>query len=170
MSRAPSFALAAWLLALPILGNAAPRTVGEPVQVVLAELPGKPTGPIAVDYRLAAEPAVGVPLKITITARVEGGVGALRLETSASVPNAVLLTVPSLVTSGDGGYAWELTVVPLTADAGYLNVIVAGEIDGVAQARSVSIPLRTAAAAIRPEVRAEAGTETLIALPVRETP
>ena len=39
--------------------------------------------------------------------------------------------------------------MPLAADAGYLSVIVSGSIDGVAQARSVTLSLRSAAARTR---------------------
>ena len=66
-------------------------------------------------------------------------------------------------------YAWELTVVPLAADAGYLSVIVAGTIDGVEQARSVTIALRSTVPAEAPEVTITDG-EALIALPVQESP
>ena len=46
------------LVALPIAAVAAPRTLDESARAAHFELPGKPTGPIAVDYRLAAVPAV----------------------------------------------------------------------------------------------------------------
>ena len=58
-----------------------------------------------------------------------------------------------LVAAGDGVYAWTITVVPLTAEAGYLTVIVSGDIDGVAQARSVTVSLRSTAAPSRTGAR-----------------
>jgi hypothetical protein len=61
MSRATATAVFAALLAWPLLIDAAPRTVGSAAP--RAERPDKPTGPIMVEHRLAAEPAVGVPLK-----------------------------------------------------------------------------------------------------------
>src|SRR5262245_46349170 len=54
------------------------------------KLPGKPTGPIAVEYRVAAVPAVGVPLEIDVSARVEAEVQGLSIEANASAPHAVL--------------------------------------------------------------------------------
>jgi len=161
--------LALLVVALPIAAVAAPRTLGESARAAHFELPGKPTGPIAVDYRLTAVPAVGVPLAIAITARADGETAGLRLETSASQPRDVLLAVPTAVAARDGAHAWELTVVPLAPDAGYLTVVVTGEIDGVSQARTVTIALRGSEA---PPAAAAAlgGGETLIALPVLETP
>ncbi|HJR71173.1 MAG TPA: hypothetical protein VKA43_14115, partial [Gammaproteobacteria bacterium] len=60
-------------------------------------------------------------------------------------------------------------VVPLAPDAGYLTVVVTGEIDGVSQARAVTIALRgSEATPAAPAI--EAAGEVLIALPVLETP
>ena len=126
----------------------------------VAHLPAKPTGPIAVEYRVAAPPTVGAPLEIDVSARVEPDVKGLTIEANASAPRVVLLTPPTVVTAGDGVFAWKITVVPLAAEAGYLSVIVAGRVDGVAQARAVTVPL----------AREAAGREALIALPVQETP
>ena len=151
----------------PLIG-AAPR-IGGIAPPSRAERPDKPTGPIAVEHRLAARPAVGVPVKIAVTARVEGDVGRLSIEATATVPRAVLVSPPLLVAAGAGVYSWEITVVPLAADAGYLSVIVAGSIDGVAQARSVTIALHGAVAAEALPVTVDEG-ETLIALPVQESP
>ena len=156
------------VLAWPLWSAAAPPIDVRRAQLH-AELPGKPTGPIAVEHRVPADPAVGIPLAIAVTARVEEEVGALRIEASASSPRAALVTAPLLTSVADGVYAWTITVVPLTVDAGYLNVIVSGSIEGVAQARSVTISLRGPA---RQEAASAAVSdgETLIALPVRESP
>lgn len=158
-------AAAAVISAAP--GAAAPRGAA-PAAAARAELPGKPTGPIAVEHHMGAVPAVGTPLAIAITARVDGQVAGLGIEASATVPSAVLVTQPRLLGVSGGVYSWEITVVPLRADAGYLSVIVSGAIDGVDQARSVTIPLRGEAPGAD-AVRAR-GDETLIALPVEESP
>lgn len=157
------------LISAPLAAAAAPRALEESARAARFELPGKPTGPIAVDHRLAAVPAVGVPLTIAITARAAGETDGLRLETSASEPRDVLLTVPTPVASAAGAYAWELTVVPLAPDAGYLTLVVTGEIDGVSQARTVTIALHGPTAPPAAAVTQGFG-ETLIALPVLETP
>jgi hypothetical protein len=158
---------AASVLSAPLC--AAPRAT-ERAAPAATRLPAKPTGPIAVEYRLAAEPVVGAPLEIVVSARVEPGVKGLSIDANASAPHAVLLTPPTVVTAEDGVYAWKITVVPLAAEAGYLSVIVAGRVDGVAQARAVTVPLRGAAAAPSAPAAQTAGPEALIALPVHETP
>lgn len=161
--------LAAFLVALPMIASAAPPALDAAAREVRFELPGKPTGPIAVDYRFREVPAVGVPLTIAITARVAGDTDGLRLETSASDPSEVLVAPPTAVARSDGAQAWELTVVPLAADAGYLTVVVTGDVDGVAQARTVTIALRGSEAP-RAAPTVQGAGETLIALPVIETP
>jgi hypothetical protein len=135
-----------------------------------AERPGKPTGPIAVEYRVAGDPAVGVPLEIAVTARVQADIAVLRIEANASAPHAALVTPPLLTSVVEGVYSWELTVVPLADDAGYVSVIVSGNVDGVAQARNVTISLRSAAAPSPAPAVIAGGGETLIALPVQESP
>jgi hypothetical protein len=168
VKRRAAIILAVASIAWPLSIDAAPRTVGSAVPV-RAERPGKPTGPIAVEHLLAAEPMVGVPLKIAVTARVAGEVGRLSIEATATTPQAAVVSPPLLVAVEGDAYAWELTVVPLATDAGYVSVIVSGTIDGVEQARSVTIPLRSTAPAEAAAVTAAEG-EALIALPVEESP
>jgi hypothetical protein len=158
-------AAAAW----PLLVAAAPPAA-ERVPAPGAIYPVKPTGPIAVEYRLAAPLAVGVPVEIAVTAHVRPGASRLAIEASASIPQAVLVTTPELAAGADGVYSWTITVVPLAAEAGYLSVIVAGEVDGVAQARSVTVPLRSAAGGAAKAAAGDAQREALIALPVQESP
>jgi hypothetical protein len=168
MGRRTTAAVMAALLGWPLLAGAAPRAI-EDTAPARAELPGKPTGPIVVEHRLAADPAVGVPLEIVVTARAEGAHGGLSLEASATAPSAVLVTPPLPIMAEEGVYSWTITVVPLASEAGYLSVLVSGVVDGVDQARSVTISLRSAAATAGQPSPA-AGGETLIALPVRESP
>ncbi len=168
MRRRTTAALLAASLAWPLSTGAAPR-VAERAAPAAAELPGKPTGPIVVEHRLAADPAVGVPLEISVTARVDAAAGGLSIEANATVPRAALVTPPRLLAAGEGVYSWQITVVPLAVEAGYLSVIVSGTIDGLDQARSVTISLRSAAPADAPAPVAGGG-ETLIALPVQESP
>lgn len=166
-SRKILVSLTAAALAWPAALAAAPRPEERPP--ARAELPGKPTGSIALEHRLGAPPAVGEPLEITITARVGAAFGALAIEADATRPDAVLVAPPALVEAGDGRYRWTITVVPLAVDAGYLNVLVSGVADGVPQARAVTISLRGAAPE-RTEPAAAAGGERLIELPVEESP
>ena len=166
--RARTLLIAA-ILAWPSLAAAAPPAAERAAPVRL-RLPVKPTGPIAVEYTLAAAPAVGVPLEIAVKARVEADVKGLAIEANASAPRAVLVSAPELVTAADGVYSWTITVVPLSAEAGYLSVIVAGRVDGVAQARGVTVSLHGAAAQGPAPAAEAAGREALIALPAQETP
>jgi hypothetical protein len=167
MKRRSAAALLAVSLGWAVHVGAAPRSLEASSA---SELPAKPTGPISVEYRLSAQPAVGVPLTITVTARVENDVGTLGIEANATSPRSVLVTPPQRATAGDGNYVWELTVVPLAAEAGYLSVIVSGASEGVAQASSVTISLRSAAAPAEAALSATANGEALIALPVQESP
>jgi len=166
-TRAATILVAAVLAAPSFVRAAPPPGERAPAR---AELPGKPTGPIAVEYRLAAQPEVGVPLAIDVTARVEAAVSNLSLEANASIPRAVLVTTPELGAAGDGVYSWRITVVPLAAEAGYLSVIVAGNVDGLPQASTVTVSLRGAGAAGPAPAAVSAAGEALIALPVQESP
>jgi len=167
--------LVAALLACPLLASAAPRLEERDAvrAAVPFELRAKPTGPIAIDYRLAGlagEPAVGVPQTLHVRARVAPDARDVRIEVDASVPAAVLVAPPTLEASDAGTYRWTITVVPLAADAGYLHVIVSAHVDGVAQADAVTVSLRSAAAPAAAPRGPDAGEENLIALPVRESP
>jgi hypothetical protein len=168
MKRRITNAIVALSLVWPLSGAAAPHVAGT-TAASRAERPDKPTGPIVVEHRLTAVPALGVPLKIAVTARVEGDVGLLSIEANATEPRAALVSAPVLLAVAGGAYSWEITVVPQAADAGYLSVIVSGSIDGVAQARSVTIALHSAVPAPAAAVTVAQG-ETLIALPVQESP
>lgn len=163
-------AVVAVLLGWPLLADAAPRGTIARAPSTGVEFPGKPTGPIAVDYRMAAEPTVGVPLTISVTARVEGMSTGLAIEAHGTVPRAALVVPPALVAAADGVYSWQITVVPLVLEAGYLSVVVSGTVDDTPQARSVTISLRSAAAAAGEAAVVEhADGETLIALPAQES-
>jgi hypothetical protein len=153
-------------VAWPCVLAAAPKDVERPA--ASAEFPGKPTGSIALEHRLAAMPAVGEPLEITVTARVGPAFGALAIEASATRPDALLVVPPKLEEAGDGRYRWTITVVPLAVDAGYLSVLVSGEADGVPQARTVTISLRGAVPERAGPAVGDDG-ERLIELPVRES-
>jgi hypothetical protein len=164
--------VAAALAGIPLLTiHAAPREVAATPNGARIELPGKPTGPITVDYRVPAEPVIGAPLEIAIMARLDAGATRVLLDASASDAAALWVASPTLVTQAAGLYTWRVTVVPWRASAGYLNVIVAGEIEGLTQARSVTIPIRSAGPGpVGATVDAGRSPEVLIALPVRETP
>lgn len=132
----------------------------------------KPMGPIAVDVRVAGPVALGVAQSITVTARATA-VEDLRLEVHANPPAALVIAAPPAPVDRPGERRWTLTVVPLAAEGASLTVLVAGEVDGVTEAQSVTTPLgppgsppqARAAAAGAP---AERGGEKLSLLPVEE--
>ena len=156
-----------------VAAGAAPRTAPTATNVTEGQLPPKPTGPIAVDYRLASLPVVGQPLDVIVTARVAGAVG-LALEATVTESLALVVVAQSRGVERDGERAWVVTVVPLVGEIGYLSVLVAGEIDGAAQARNVVIPIRIdtpkARANVADGTAVESGGEVLILLPVEESP
>ncbi len=164
--RAPAVVLA--LVATVVMGAVAAAPLDAPI---VATHEAKPQGPIAVDVRLAAPPALGVPLTVTITARAET-VDRLRLEARVDDSAALVIGAQSGPVDRAGARSWVVTVVPMHASGGTLSVVVAGEIDGVAQARSVTTEVRPAGAV--PTVRALSvaatvgGGENLSLLPVEE--
>jgi hypothetical protein len=174
MKQPVMMVLVAALLFASSGASAAPRPDAAAAPAVESR-PVKPGGPIAVEYKLAAQPVVGTPLEVALTAHVEPGVTNVTLAAEPSVPRAVLVTAPELVAAAEGTYSWRITVVPLAAEAGYLTVVVAGQADGLEQARSVTVALgsaRQAGAAPAPAAQpaAPAEGEALIALPVQESP
>jgi len=158
------------LVAVVVTGAVAAAPLDAPV---VAKHEAKPQGPIAVDVRLAAPPELGVPLTVTVTARADAAaVDRLVLEARVDDSAALVIGAQSGPVDRAGARSWVVTVVPMRASGGNLSVVVAGEIDGVAQARSVTTEVRPAGAT--PTVRAlsvapaEAGRENLSLLPVEE--
>ena len=163
----PAMLLACVLACLPAVAFAAP--LGSPASATHDE--AKPTGPIGVDVRIAAPPTLGVPLTVTVTARAQA-VDGLALEVHADDPAALVIVAQSAPVDRAGSRSWEVTVVALRTSGGNLGVVVAGDIDGVAQAGSVVTPIRLAEAApalrTRPLAAPQAGRENLSLLPVEE--
>jgi hypothetical protein len=157
------------LIGVAAAAAAAPRET----PVVATQLEAKPKGPIAVDVRLAAPPALGSPLTVTVTARADG-IDRLVLEVRADDPAGLAIGAVSAPVDRAGARTWSVIVVPVRSSGANLSIVVAGEIDGVAQAQSVVTPVRPAGAA--PPVRAMAvgpstrDGENLTLLPVEELP
>jgi hypothetical protein len=135
----------------------------------------KPTGPIAVTHELAATPALGQLLEVTVSATAGAGALGLSLAARAADPDALLLAAQSAGVERDGRTVWVVTVMPL-APSSYLNLVVTAELDGVPQARSLVIPVRVpgadapaSAAATSAEADADAA-EAVISLPAEERP
>jgi hypothetical protein len=90
----------------------------------------------------------------------------------ADDPETLAIGVTSPPVDRDGARSWSVAVVPARSEGGYLNVVVAGPVDGVMQARAVVVAIRLPGAA--PQARAPAagpagiGRENLSLLPVEE--
>jgi hypothetical protein len=136
---------------------------------------GKPVAPIALDYALFGELALGRPTTVVITLVPE----------QARRNAVVVLSVPEAVVIGDAqartdlgdlaaGEAVELrvTLTPLALERLSLGVTVAGDMQGVPQARTVAIPLRLAATARKSPVvlKLDADGALLHALPASPAP
>lgn len=148
----------------PAAADGAPRTS-----------PGKPTAPITIAFALAAEPAVGALLAISIEIHSAAEVGDLALDARAEDGAALLVAAQAPVPGKSG--AWTVTVVPLADGTAYLNVTAQGTIGGAPQTRSIAIPVRAGnakPAQAREAVRASAAAgegeaERVVLLPAVET-
>lgn len=139
---------------------------------------GKPSAPIGVDYDIAGVARLGQTTVLTLTIEVPAAFS----DVSLTLHGGEGL----IVTGVDGGYVSSpmplpdiaaagtdvttFAVTPLTSEVLYLNVIVAGEMDGIRQARSLSIPFRLAESRRLPDaaILREAGTgEVLRSMPAR---
>lgn len=163
---------AAIYLGLAAGAAAAPPEASSEEQIVQSS-PGKPAAPIAVDVRLAAEPAAGVLLDVAITARASE-VRELTLQAHAADPDALLVAARTVgAATGDGGRTWTVTVLPRGDEVAYLSVEIGGLLGGAHVARSLLVPVRVGGArrAVRSAatVAGTAPAERLVLLPVRET-
>jgi hypothetical protein len=138
---------------------------------------------MTIEFALAAEPAAGALLEISVEVRAPADVGDLALDARADDGRALLVAAQAPVAGRRG--AWTVTVVPLADGTSYLNVTAQGTIGGETQARSVAIPIRSGArasavprpagaaiqAAQAPDTgRPPAGGERVVLLPMVEIP
>jgi hypothetical protein len=162
------------LAALAVLTAAAAHPAPPGVAAVRGAriYPVKPAGPIAVDYRLGGDVAVGVPVEITITATIGATTAEPVLEVGAYDPEALFVGAPRRLEDSDGRAVFVVRVMPLAATATYLDALVTTELDGMPQSRAIAVPIRPAAAVSPawPRARAVADGEALILLPVEEGP
>jgi hypothetical protein len=163
-----------WLAALVALAAAAAHSAPEGAATARAAraYPVKPAGPIALDYRMGGDVAVGVPVEITITATLGAATTEPVLEARGGDPEALFVGTPRRVGGAAGRAVFVLSVTPLASRPSYLDVVVSTEQDGMPQSRALVVPIRPAAAAAPrpPRSSATAGGEALILLPVEEGP
>ena len=150
--------------------TAAPR-VKSPVKATV----GKPVAPIAIDYELSAEPALGVPFDMRITA---SSMGITDLTLSLRADEGLQAGMPQLVSSSADGASrtWLVTVTAPGEGTYYLSVLVQGRSGSKQPARDVLIPIRigaaaptkSAAAAVEPKT--DANGERVLVLPAETSP
>jgi hypothetical protein len=148
---------------------AAPASGSVRVKLAARSSPGKPQPPIAAAYRLSAVPAIGMPLRVSVTARADASLGDLSIEVSTADGASVSSPPVAVAGTKQGEYVWEIDVAPLSSPAGRLNVLVTGNGPAGPQARSLSVLLRTGARAEAAELRVAPNGERLMALPAKES-
>ncbi len=106
---------------------------------------GKPVAPIAIGYELAAQPEIGVPFDVRISAR--GGDGIADLTLAVHSGDGVEAGTPQLTTSSaDGGaHTWTVTATAFNEGTLYLSVLVQGTAGDQHPARNLVIPIRIGA-------------------------
>lgn len=136
----PIILLLAMLVALPVPAGAAPKRD----QAAAGDAP-KPMAPIAITHRFANAPAVGQPLDLTLSIQAQGDLTSVNLSLAADDPLAMIDPVDTIglgaLAAGEASDV-TVTVLPLIDQTHYLSVTVTAMIDGIAQSRSVAVPIR----------------------------
>ena len=133
-------------LALTLAGVAS-AAVSAPPGAVRAP-GGKPAAPIAIRHALAAEPALGRPLQVSI--EIEPGVALEDVVVSLSGGDGLFVSssdATARIARIELGeiYRAAVSVTPLVLDVLYLTVVVDGNAGGVRQARTAMVAVRLAA-------------------------
>lgn len=137
----------ALLAALPMAAQTAPlREQAPPVGSL------KPTAPIGISHRFASPPQVGQPLEVILSITADADLSQVNLSFAADDPLAMIDPIDGVglspLTAGEGADI-AVTVLPLINQIHYLSVSVTAIIDGVAQTRSISVPIRLPGADLR---------------------
>jgi hypothetical protein len=103
---------------------------------------GKPVAPIAIGYEFSAEPSLGVPFDVRITAR--GGAGIADLALTVRAGDGLQAGTPQLITgSPDGAQrSWTVAATAFNEGTAYLSVLVTGTAGEQHPARDLLIPIR----------------------------
>ena len=151
------------------IAAAAPR-----VKSALRTSVGKPVAPIAIDYELSAQPALGVPFDVRITASAQG-ITDLTLNVRAD--DGMQAGEPQLVSSSTDGDSrtWLLTATIAGEGTYYLSVLVQGQRGEEQPARDLLIPIQIGTAtrakgAATIEPKTDASGERIIVMPAQSSP
>jgi len=105
----------------------------------------KPMSPIAIDYQFDGEPAVGQPLRLSLSISAASEMTGLSLMLAAGDPLAMIDPLGPMGLALLAAYEpaeFEITVLPLTEQTHYLNVTVTASLEGVQQTQSIAVPIR----------------------------
>jgi hypothetical protein len=136
---------------------------------------GKPVAPIAIDYALTDELALGRATTVVITIVAEqplrNAVVVLGAPEGVVIGGTAARTELGNLAAGEA-VELRVTLTPLALERQRLGVTVAGDIEGGPQARTVAIPLRLGAAARKSPVvlKLDADGALLHALPASPAP
>jgi hypothetical protein len=170
-------------MAVLVIGLAAPSTHAAPAagatagahppvnSARLSAAPGKPVAPIAIGYELSAQPTLGVPFTVRISARGGDGITDLALTVRAG-PGLEAGTPDATSTTGDGAArTWSVAATAFADGTLYLNLLVQGTAGAEHPARNLMIPIRVGAqpatdhAALPPQSTLGSATQHFIVLP-----
>jgi hypothetical protein len=135
----------------------------------------KPTAPIAIEHRLAAEPALLEPLElvIVVTAKADlrNGIVHLSADEGLSILSpSTDVWLPNL--TRETSHEIPVTVLPLIDQRLYLHIAVSGSIGARYQGRATSIPIRVGpvkSTAAQGELKTDGDGQQLRALPAEES-
>jgi hypothetical protein len=132
--------------------------------------PGKPVAPIALGYEVSAQPALGVPFEVRISAR--GGDGIVDLALTVRAGPGLEVGTPELTKSSADGTArtWAVAATAFANGTLCLNLLVQGTAGTKHQARNLVIPIRIGTQTATDEPAAQQSTrgsttERVIVLP-----
>ena len=141
------------------LGLAATFAYAAPASSSRAATPGKPVAPIAIGYELSAQPALGVPFDVRISA--QGGDGIADLVLTINPGHGVQAGTPQMTTnSADGATCtWNVTAIAFDQGTLYLSVLVQGTTGDQHPARNLVIPIRIGIETTKPAASVQHTTD-----------
>lgn len=162
-----------WLAVVAVLAFAVVANAAPPDRQGAAPFPhGKPVAPISIDYALGGTPALGRPITVRVTIvpelRLDNTVVTLTPDAALVLDKDPLRTAHGSVAAGNA-VELEFSATPLALERMSLRVLVEGDIEGVHQVRTLSIPFRLGPPRPRsaPELETDARGELLRVMPAQ---
>jgi hypothetical protein len=137
--------LYAWLVSVALLATVPMAGQTAPEREQAPAVTPKPTAPIGISHRFASPPQVGQPLEVILSITADADLSQVNVQFGTDDPLAMIDPIDGVglspLIAGDGADV-AVTVLPLIDQTHYLSVSVTAVIDGVAQTRSVAVPIR----------------------------